>query len=108
MTHEPSADPPSLESVLGKPPMPILIPAGSALPDPVLSLMPPASPGRRERRAQSRGQADSPAAPVVNVTIGRVEVRAAPSGPAPAARAAPRPDPPQSLGDYLKRRDGGR
>jgi hypothetical protein len=46
------------------------------------------------------------AAPTINVTIGRIEVRAAPA-PSTAVRAA-RPDPAKpSLADYLRSRNGG-
>ena len=45
------------------------------------------------------------AEPVIHVTIGRVEVRAVPAAPAPK-RAAPSA-PSLSLGEYLRRRDGG-
>jgi hypothetical protein len=49
-------------------------------------------------------------APIIHVTIGRIEVRAAPGAPAPARRAAKAPpSAPLSLSDYLKQRnEGGR
>jgi hypothetical protein len=43
-------------------------------------------------------------APVIEVTIGRVEVRAAPA----VARARRREPPPLPLADYLERRSSGR
>lgn len=49
---------------------------------------------------------DSP--PTINVSIGRIEVRAAAATPAPSGtRQAQRPAPP-SLNDYLRQRSGGR
>jgi hypothetical protein len=48
-------------------------------------------------------------APVVHVTIDRIDVRL-PSAPAPAGRAAPRPRPSSAqpaLGDYLRGHAGG-
>ncbi|HWS54785.1 MAG TPA: hypothetical protein VN228_11690, partial [Pyrinomonadaceae bacterium] len=59
-------------------------------------------------RAAARDDARAPAqaAPTVNVTIGRVEVRAVPAPPAPAARRAASP-PHMSLEEYLRRRAGG-
>jgi hypothetical protein len=42
--------------------------------------------------------------PVVQVTIGRVEVRAASSAPAPARHASRQQ--PTSLDDYLRKREG--
>ncbi len=56
----------------------------------------------RERHA--RRPAESPA-PVIRVTIGRVEVRAV-TPPAPAPRAPARPAPALSLDDYLKQQSG--
>ena len=47
-----------------------------------------------------------PAAPVVNVTIGRVEVRPPPAPPPPPPAAAPGPRP-LSLAEYLERRNRG-
>jgi len=59
-------------------------------------------PTRGEHRAAER----SPPTPVVNITIGRVEVRATAAAPAPPARPVQPPrTAPQSLADYLKRRD---
>ncbi|RYE87732.1 MAG: hypothetical protein EOP19_03460 [Hyphomicrobiales bacterium] len=45
--------------------------------------------------------------PVVNVTIGRIEVRAVPAQPGPT-RQRPQGPKPMSLDDYLKQRGGGR
>lgn len=50
--------------------------------------------------------AEPPPAPRVQVSIGRVEVRAVFTPPA-AAPSRPRPGPAMSLDDYLKQRDGG-
>jgi hypothetical protein len=49
----------------------------------------------------------APAEPVVQVTIGRIEVRAVQPSP-PSRLRAPRPRPKLSLSDYLRERDGGR
>lgn len=46
------------------------------------------------------------AAPTINVTIGRIEVRAAPA-PSTATRAARRDPAKPSLDDYLRSRNGG-
>jgi hypothetical protein len=46
-----------------------------------------------------------PAEPIVHVTIGRVEIRAVPAPSAPKRTAPPKPT--LSLGDYLRRRNGG-
>ncbi|CAG0951049.1 hypothetical protein BURK2_00200 [Burkholderiales bacterium] len=46
--------------------------------------------------------ATAPAAPTVNITIGRVEVRANVAAPQPAARPRTASKPALSLGDYLK------
>jgi hypothetical protein len=48
----------------------------------------------------------SEATRIVNVTIGRVEVRAVQPAPAPRGADAKGPRP-MSLGEYLKRRGGG-
>lgn len=62
---------------------------------------------RRARQAAAdevrRGPAQ--AQPTINVTIGRVEVRATPA-PAPAPRRAESASPRMSLDDYLRRRNG--
>jgi hypothetical protein len=59
--------------------------------------------GAARRPAQSR---DVTLPPVVNVTIGRVEVRQPPAPPAPppARSSGPRP---LSLDEYLERRNSG-
>jgi len=63
-------------------------------------------PHARHRRQPDERYADSsppPDAPSVNITIGRVEVRAV-SAPAPKPRAEPRGRQPLGLDEYLKRR----
>jgi hypothetical protein len=50
----------------------------------------------------------SPAPPVVNITIGRIDVRAPAAAPAATRPASPRAAAPQTLGDYLRGRDGAR
>jgi hypothetical protein len=64
----------------------------------------PPLPGPRERR--NRPPPPTTSLPVVNVTIGRIEVRAKRPA-APAARPAERPSPVMSLDEYLKQRQGG-
>lgn len=63
---------------------------------------------RRERQAAAReAQSErAQAAPTINVTIGRVEVRAT-QAPAPAPRRAETAAPRTSLDDYLRRRRNG-
>ncbi|MFC5884183.1 hypothetical protein RMN57_06885 [Kitasatospora sp. CM 4170] len=65
----------------------------------------PADPvGRRERWAPpGRRQAPAPA-PVVHVTIGRVEVRAVPASAAPAERVRPEEPAVATLDQYLRNR----
>jgi len=61
----------------------------------------PLGPERLAPRQEESG------APVIRVTIGRVDVRAV-LPPEPASKAAPlRPAPRLSLDDYLKRQNGG-
>jgi hypothetical protein len=64
------------------------------------------APLLRPSRTAQAAPAAPPAQPEVNITIGRVELRAAPPPPAPAApmRTAPR----VSLDDYLQSRGGPR
>jgi hypothetical protein len=63
---------------------------------------------RRERQAAARDakRERAEAAPTINVTIGRVEVRAT-QAPAPAPRRAETAAPRMSLDDYLRRRRNG-
>lgn len=62
--------------------------------------------GPAAERAEGR-EAEEPARPVVRVTIGRIEVRAAPAAPAPQPAARPGWTPPvMPLADYLKREAG--
>ncbi len=68
----------------------------------------PVRPGKRTPDAISTPQIQAPAAPVVHVTIGRVEVRAV-TTPAPAgSRATVRRLPTLALEEYLKQPTGGR
>jgi len=63
----------------------------------------------RPTRGEIRAAEHSPPRPVVNITIGRIEVRAHAAAVAPPARPAQPPRrAPQSLADYLKRRGGAR
>lgn len=60
-------------------------------------------------RKDQRETATEASSPTVRVTIGRVEVRAAPATPPPARRSSgAKPGPALSLDDYLKQRKGGR
>jgi hypothetical protein len=68
---------------------------------------------RSTRRDGARFESDRPTPngqePIVQVTIGRVEVRAVtPPRPTPTKRAAARSGPAVSLGEYLKQRNEGR
>ncbi len=64
---------------------------------------------RRLMPVEQRRTEDAPATPVVNVTIGRIEVRAVTDQPAAARRRTESRVPkPLSLEDYLKQRGGGR
>ncbi len=66
------------------------------------------SPSRE--KAAPRDDSNAPAAPTlppsINVTIGRVEIRATPP-PTPTVRHAPRKESGMSLENYLQRRSGG-
>lgn len=79
---------------------------GALLPQPVAvalprtTLRPDAGPPPRVPEPEQAG-------PVINVTIGRVEVRAVPAAPARPRAEGMRPTP-LSLDDYLKQRGGGR
>jgi hypothetical protein len=71
-------------------------------------ILPPAAmtPPQREQATKGRYQPDPPA-PTIQVHIGRIEVRATPPLPQPAAK--PRPQPATtSLDEYLRQRNGGR
>jgi hypothetical protein len=85
-------------------------PAPAALARPAararLAPLPPPEPAAAGGRARGLG-ADGAAEPVVHVTIGRLEVRAAePARPAPPRRSLAAPS--VSLDDYLRRRREGR
>jgi hypothetical protein len=62
-----------------------------------------ATPSRLAHHQPGDRPAEASAAPSVNITIGRVEVRAV-SAPAPRPRAEPRGAQPLGLDEYLKRR----
>ncbi|MES2741982.1 MAG: hypothetical protein V4754_13660 [Pseudomonadota bacterium] len=103
------ADAPRASGVL-LPPAPRPSPqpaAGPALAPPTPSVSPSATRAA-ERSAPWNEPALAPAAPVINVTIGRIEVRAMPPPAGPGRpRAAAVQAAPLSLDDYLKR-GGGR
>jgi hypothetical protein len=67
---------------------------------------PPRDIARRSDLADSRPSADQPAAPSVQVSIGRVEVRAV-FAPPPSPARRPALAPAMSLEDYLKQRENG-
>ena len=82
---------------LAPPPLPAIV-------KPAPMIMP--APARRE---MARADPPPPAAPVINITIGRVDVRAHVSAPAlPVPAPAPARAAPQSLDDYLKQREARR
>lgn len=121
--RRPAAEAPSLNEELGGPAKvtPVLIQAGplvvtarihrSAPPEPL-----PAAPlglavgplsAANPDRVADRKDAQIPPEPTIQVTIGRIEVRAAPVSPVPSKKqglAAPM----TSLDDYLRQRNGGR
>ena len=67
----------------------------------------PFTPAAAAPRAPERRPARSDEPPHVNVTIGRVDVRAVFAPAEPARAPAPRPKP-TTLAEYLKQREGGR
>jgi hypothetical protein len=88
-------------------------PAPAAQPRPPAAELTLRSPeaGPRPTRGERRAAETEPAArpPVVNITIGRIEVRAPAASAARPSRPARAPSPaPESLADYLKRRGGDR
>lgn len=58
--------------------------------------------------AAAAGQRGAPAPPEITVTIGAVELQAAPLAPAPAPAVPARREPRLSLDEYLQRRAKGR
>jgi hypothetical protein len=75
----------------------------------VIVVAPPTGPHRSRRDEVRSEQANTHPVPVVNVTIGRIEVRAV-QVPGAAMKLHPekRGPQPMSLDEYLKRRGGGR
>ncbi len=67
---------------------------------------PPTAARRPDRDPSPLADAASGSEPIVNVTIGRIEVRAVTAQPAPAHQGPPQPKP-MSLDEYLQRRRGG-
>lgn len=84
-------------------PEPVLQPTLSALPARVPRLA-PAALQAAQAGAGRRAAPDAPPQPVIQVTIGRLEVRAVQASQAPPA-ARPRQSP-TSLDDYLAQRNG--
>ena len=70
-------------------------------------LEPTTAPYRPTREGFPVEMPEAHPAPVVNVTIGRIEVRAAPA-PAPRQSTEARGPKPMSLDEYLKQRGSGR
>lgn len=96
---------------------PVEAPAPPPQPRPATIPTRPAEVAVREitMRPEVTGPAPAPVAaeaaaevPVVEVTIGRVEVRAAPGHQDPRRRASGRERPPMPLDEYLRRRSGRR
>jgi hypothetical protein len=71
-------------------------------------ILPPAAmtPPQRGQATNGRYQPEPPA-PTIQVHIGRIEVRATPPPPQPAAKSRPQPAT-TSLEEYLRQRNGGR
>lgn len=90
------------EAPSASPSLPLLKPDSPALNPP---LAPPLRPSPIPPMI-SPPQPDKPAAPTIQVTIGRIEVRATPPPP-PAKKSAPA-TPQLSLETYLRQRNGGR
>ena len=61
----------------------------------------------RRQRQSADARAEGASAPTVNVTIGRIEIRASAPAPRTRARREPSGGAPMSLEDYLRRRGGG-
>lgn len=80
---------------------PAVADGGGPHPAPLRPLLPAA-----DRRAVSARPEPAVAEPVVHVTIGRIEVRAAPA-PRPPARERHAARPPVDLDEYLQQRSGG-
>ncbi len=108
---ERDAEPPHARETLPRPRSAETMPAGAIVyPSRAAREMidrPAPITGDRESRRPSQSQTNSAPAPSINVTIGRVEVRAF-APPAPA-RTNPKKGPEMSLETYLQRRvEGGR
>ena len=84
-----------------------LVPSSTAAAQRIAVALPgvPYRPGRNEALIE---HADDSAAPTVNVTIGRVEVRALPAATTVKPRNERRGPQPMTLDDYLKQRRGDR
>jgi hypothetical protein len=67
-------------------------------------------PPRRAERGQAAAAATPPPPPTIEITIGRVEVRATVGPPVPVARPQPvaQTAPRLSLEEYLRNQNGGR
>jgi hypothetical protein len=75
-------------------PMPVVVPRIERVIAPAIASPPPRQP--------SLAEAGADAAPVIHVSIGRIEVRAAQPAPQPRPAPAPAGPPRTSLGDYLR------
>lgn len=109
---EPVPAPPSPPSSI----KPVLAPPSPPSVEPAMPQSGDIAPARQRSRlreapppsalARRRPPADQPAVPSVQVSIGRVEVRAV-YAPPPSAARRPSPAPTMSLDDYLKQREKG-
>jgi hypothetical protein len=88
--------------VAGEPPLPIVITPERV--EPAHAAPQPNEPARLDSPAAN---STAPPAPVVQVTIGRIEVRALPAPTAPAPSPAAKFAPALSLADYLTRKNRG-
>ena len=101
--REAAAIGPTKPGPVGRMPRAEVSPAGTAA-----SLTAPSADGRWARDGRPSAELARSSRPVVQVTIGRIEVRAVPPVPQPSP-AAPVPAGPRvSLEDYLRERGGGR
>jgi len=69
------------------------------------AIRPPVAPRATNARSPEALPSSSPPAPAIQVSIGRVEVRAVFPQPAVHSAPAPRPTPPLSLDEYLQQRN---
>lgn len=93
-------------SVVPIPIMPTLVPKAAMSPSPEAMPNSASSTGRQAGMNQPESALES-SPPTINITIGRIDIRAIPQA-SPPARSRPAANPPkQSLQDYLNHRNGG-